>query len=57
MYKFYVHLKKKETWMWWFTIPATWEVEVGRSWFEVSLGEKLGRLYLKTQTGSGKVLA
>jgi hypothetical protein len=28
-------------------IPATWEAEIRRSWFKVSLTKKLVRLYLK----------
>jgi hypothetical protein len=28
-------------------IPAVWEGEIGRSWFEASLGKKLKSLYEK----------
>jgi hypothetical protein len=37
-------------WAWWSTsvIPATWEAEVGESWFEVSQG-KSSRPFLKNK--------
>jgi hypothetical protein len=40
--------KEKQGWARWLTpvIPATWEVEMGGLWFEVSLGKKLVRPHL-----------
>jgi hypothetical protein len=32
-------------------IPATWEVEIGRLWFQDNLGKKLERPYLKNSAG------
>jgi hypothetical protein len=35
------NLKFNQDWVWWYksVIPATWEAEIGRLWFEASPGK------------------